>query len=374
MKQNKKNSRNKSLKKENNFLVLNVGSSSLKYALYEGEKCLLSDNIERVTSTAKRKKAVKTVFSKVKKYSSSLTAVVHRVVHGGDISKPVKIDNKVLKKLKKVAELAPLHDIPEIEVIEECKKNFSCPQVAVFDTAFHQTMPEKAKAYAIPYSFYRQGIKRYGFHGTSVAYVSRGLKGKVIVCHIGSGASITAVKNGKSVDTSMGFTPLDGIMMSTRSGSVDPGIVHYLVHHNHLSEKRVTDHILNKESGLLGVSGKSGDLRDLLKRKDKQSTLAVDMFIYRIIKKIGAYAAAMNGVDNIVFTAGVMERNSEMRKRVVLGLSYLGAKLDASKNSKARHDIKRKQVISSSFSKIKLYVIPTDEELQMVREAKRILK
>lgn len=350
------------------ILTFNVGSSSVKYRLFEGDHEVLNGYAERTVTPKQRQQIITTVYRRLKKEEIIPDAIAHRVVHGGDIKSSQRINAAVIRKLRRIAELAPLHDIPEIEVIEFCKKHFvGIPQVAVFDTAFHQTMPEKAAIYGIPYKFYKEGIKRYGFHGISHQFVSRGIKGKVISCHIGSGASITAIKDGKSMDTSMGFTPLEGLVMTTRSGTIDPAIIPYLMKHKKMSIADI-DRTLNKESGILGISGISNDLRDLLKSKNKRAKLAVDVFIYRIVKQIGAYVAALDGVDTIVFTAGVTERNAQVRKRIAQNLSYLGVKLDEQKNAA------NSGVISSSSSRVRVLVVPTNEELAMAQEARRLFK
>lgn len=345
-------------------LVMNVGSSSVKYSFFRNGKVVGKDNFERVFTKKQRLDVVRKVAEKVD--ISGLACVAHRVVHGGSITGARKVDKALLSRLRRVAELAPLHDIPEIEVIEFFMK-LKVPQVAVFDTAFHQDMPLKAKAYGLPYKYYLKGIRKYGFHGISHEYVSRGLKGKVITCHLGNGCSVTAIRNGKSVDTSMGFTPLEGLVMSTRSGSLDPSVIPYMVKHEKVSLERISD-MLNKESGLLGVSGKSYDLRDLMNSKDKRCLLAAEMFFYSVTKQIGGFAAALNGVDTIVFTAGIGENNASVRKNILSYLAYLGVKVDGAKNKK------NSRVISSRNSKVKVMVIRTDEEKAIALQALQAMR
>ncbi len=345
-------------------LVMNVGSSSVKYSYFRNGKLVGKDNFENVFTKKERESSVRRIIMRVD--VSSIGCVAHRVVHGGEISGARKVDKALLLSLRKVSELAPLHDIPEIEVIEFFMK-LKVPQVAVFDTAFHQTMPLKAKAYGLPYKYYLKGIRRYGFHGISHEYVSRGLKGKVITCHLGNGCSVTAIRNGRSVDTSMGFTPLEGVVMSTRSGSLDPAIIPYMMKHERISLEKISM-ILNNESGLLGVSGSSHDLRDLMSSKDERARLAAEMFFYSIAKQIGAYAAAMNGVDTIVFTAGIGQNNPFVRKKILDYFGYLGVNIDNAKNKG------NKRIISSKGSSVKVMVIPTDEELAIALQALRIIE
>ena len=346
-------------------LVMNVGSSSVKYSVFKNNKLVEKSNFERVFTRKEREKTVSKIFERID--VSGIGCVAHRVVHGGSITGAKKVTKNLLVELRKISELAPLHEIPEIEVIEACMKKLNVPQIAVFDTAFHQTMHLKAKAYGLPYKYYLKGIRKYGFHGVSHEYVSRGLKGKVITCHLGNGCSVTAVKDGKSVDTSMGFTPLEGLVMSTRSGSLDPSVIPYMVKHEKISLEKISN-LLNKESGLLGVSGKSHDLRDLTKSKNKRSLLAAEMFFYSVAKQIGAFAAAMNGVNTIVFTAGIGQNNADVRKRILGYFGYLGVKLDNAKNKK------NSRVISSKNSKVKVMVIPTDEEKAIASQAIKVIE
>lgn len=357
-------------------LVLNIGSSSIKYAVFRDEKVLLEGYQERVTDYTK---GIKKIVKLLDKNIISLDAIAHRVVHGGLLTKSSRISSSVLKEIENAAELAPLHNPPEIEGIKVCKKLFKIPDVAVFDTSFHHSIPDKAALYALPLKISQQNrIRRYGFHGTSHNYVSKEAakvlgkpigKLKLITCHLGNGASVCAVKNGKSVDTSMGFTPLEGLMMGTRSGDMDPAIPLFLQHKKKMKEEKIYS-LLNHESGLKGVSGKR-DMRDVLrlaKKGNKKARLAIDMYVYRITKYVGAYAAAMNGVDAIVFTAGIGEHSSEIRAKVMKYFEHLGVKLDSRKN------MKNSQVISTPKSKVKVLALPTNEQLMMVREVRRVLK
>jgi len=355
-----------------NILVLNVGSSSIKYSLFKNTNELFSNCIERIGERKGKFKthsdALKEIRTLLISKKTNIDAIGHRVVHGGKIKKPSKITNNIIKKLRKVAELAPLHEIPEIKVIELSHKLFPKPkQYAVFDTAFHHTLPSKAKVYGIPYKFFKSGIQKYGFHGLSHKYVSQKLKGKTITCHLGSGCSITAIKNKKSMDTSMGFTPLEGIMMGTRSGNLDPSIIPYLIKHQKLSLKQI-NYLLNKKSGLLGISGISNDLRDLLKNKSPRAKLAVEIFIYKIIQYIGSYVSTLNGLDNLVFTAGIGENSAIVREKILKNLTYLGIKIDKNKNNA------NAEIISSKNSAVKVRVTKTNETLMIAKEVLKIAK
>ncbi|MDD6308693.1 MAG: acetate kinase [Clostridia bacterium] len=310
-----------------------------------------------------------------------ISAVGHRVVHGGELfSESVIIDENVKKSIEACIELAPLHNAPNLTGILACEKVIPhAKQVAVFDTAFHQTMPPEAYLYAVPYSYYKEHkIRRYGFHGTSHKYVSQRaaeLLGKplselkLITLHLGNGSSLAAVKYGKSIDTSMGFTPLAGLIMGTRSGDIDPAICSYIAEKEGIDAKEVTN-ILNKKSGVLGVSGISSDFRDLEAQADNnaRAKLALDMFAYSIKKCIGQYIAAMNGVDALVFTAGVGENNKELRKQMAEELSFFGISIDDEKNAKRGIDID----VSAPDAKVKTLVIPTNEELMIALDTKRL--
>lgn len=314
---------------------------------------------------------------------NEISAVGHRVVHGGEyFSESIIIDEKVKETIELCAELAPLHNGPNLTGIKACERVIPhAPQVAVFDTAFHQTMPRQAYMYAIPYEYYeKHKIRRYGFHGTSHKYVAiraAEMLGKpldtlkLITCHLGNGSSITAIKNGKSIDTSMGFTPLAGLPMGTRSGDIDPAIISFIAEKEKISAAAVID-VLNKKSGVLGVSELSSDFRDLgdAAKTDKKAELALDMFCYRIKKYIGSYTAAMNGVDAIIFTAGIGENNYELRSCVAGDISYLGVEIDEEKNKVRGKDID----ISARGSKVKTLVIPTNEELMIAIDTERLVK
>jgi len=294
------------------------------------------------------------------------------VVHGGEaFTGSVNVDEKLEEVIDEYSDLAPLHNPPNLAGIREAKKMFgNIPQVACFDTAFHQTIPERAYLYALPYEMYEKyKIRRYGFHGTSHRYVARKAaaimkRGKyevdLITCHLGNGCSITAVKNGKSVDTSMGLTPLEGLVMGTRTGDFDPAIIFYLIRKGYKTEE--LDRIFNKQSGLLGVSGISNDVRDLEEKAGKgerKAKLALDIFAYRIRKYIGAYLAVLNGCDGIVFTGGIGENGVRMRKRILENLENLGIKIDDKKNEAI---VGKADNIEAPDSRIKVFVIPTDEE------------
>ena len=388
-------------------LVLNCGSSSLKYQLInmENESVLAKGLVERIGiegsvlthSPAGKDKvvieqpmedhqvAVQLVLNALVDANTGviadvkeISAVGHRVVHGGTISASIKIDEEVKKSIKDCFDLAPLHNPANLIGIEACEAIMpGVPQVAVFDTAFHQTMPEKAYMYAIPNEYYEKyGVRRYGFHGTSHSFVSKKLyelagldvnNSKVIVCHLGNGASLSAIVNGKCVDTSMGLTPLEGLIMGTRSGDLDPSIVEFIANKENLTASQVLN-ILNKKSGVLGMSGGvSSDFRDLesaAAEGNHLAQLALDGFVYRVVKYIGAYAAAMNGVDAIAFTAGLGENSASTREDIAAYLGYLGAEMDKEKNA-----IRGKEsVVSTDASKVKLCVIPTNEELAIARE------
>ena len=313
-----------------------------------------------------------------------IDAVGHRVVHGGEkFNKSVLINDEVIEKIKECYDVAPLHNpvnMAGIDAITELMPGV--PQVAVFDTAFHQTMPAEAYMYALPYELYtKYSVRRFGFHGTSHRYVARRVcdflgvpyeNQRIITCHIGNGGSITAVKDGKSIDTSMGLTPVEGLMMGTRVGDVDPGALTFIMDKEHLDTKQLSN-LINKKSGVLGISGISSDMRDIdaaIAEGNERAKLALDMYIYRIIKYIGAYTAVLNGVDIIVFTGGVGENQQPLRKAVCEHLSYLGVKIDDAVNASSRGEEK---VISAADSKVKVVVIPTDEELMIARDTEAIV-
>ena len=314
-----------------------------------------------------------------------INAVGHRVVHGGEyFANSVIITPEVIEAIEKCCDLAPLHNPANLIGIHACEEIMpGVPQVAVFDTAFHQTMPERAYMYALPYEYYEKyKVRRYGFHGTSHSYVSKKAaevmgkaydEVKTIVCHLGNGASVSAVLNGKSVDTSMGLTPLEGLIMGTRSGDVDPAVVQFICNKEGKDVNEVLN-ILNKKSGVLGMSGGiSSDFRDIEKAKEEGNHLAavaLDAFVYRVAKYVGAYTAAMNGVDAIAFTAGVGENDKVTRKNVCEYLGYLGVKIDDEANN-VRGE---RRIISAPDSKVKVMLIPTNEELAIARETLRLVK
>lgn len=311
-------------------------------------------------------------------------AIGHRVVHGGEkFASSTVITEEVIEAIKECNDLAPLHNPANLTGISACKKIMpDVPMVAVFDTAFHQTMPEKAFLYGLPYEYYEKDkIRRYGFHGTSHDFVSKrtceflGLdkdNSKVIVCHLGNGASISAVLNGISIDTSMGMTPLEGLIMGTRSGDIDPAIIAHIMKKENKTIDEVQN-ILNKESGVYGLSGLSSDFRDLEEASDngnERASIARDVFCYRVAKYIGSYVAAMNGVDAIAFTAGVGENDWYVRKETCSYLGYLGITIDEEKNSERQKEI----IISTEDSKVKVCMIPTNEELAIARETVALIK
>ena len=398
------------------ILVINAGSSSLKYQLIDmtDEKVLAKGNCERIGTdgafigfkTPDGKKIERKTqmlnhtqaFEAVKnalidaeygaiKSLSEVTAIGHRVVQGGSyFDKSVLVNNDVINKIKELAPLAPLHNPAHIQGIEACTRVFGAkiPQVAVFDTAFHQTMPEKAFMYAIPYKYYEKfGVRKYGFHGTSHRYVTdkmADLMGrkkeelKLITCHIGNGSSITAVKNGKVIDTTMGLTPLGGFMMGTRSGSLDPSVVTFIAEKEHLTPDEISK-ILNKESGLLGVSGVSSDDRDVSAAEadgNLRAHLAHEMLYYQIAQYIGSYYVALGGCDGIVFTAGLGENQPQLREKVCDYLACLGVKLDKEFNAKAMRGVTG--TLSASDSKIRVELIATDEEMVIARDTKTIVE
>ena len=395
------------------IFVVNAGSSSLKYQLIDmsSEKVLAKGLCERigVTGCITHKAADGRVYkadtpmpthseafgavmyamtesdAKVIDSYDEIAAVGHRVVQGGDIyDKSAVIDEKVMKDIEALSELAPLHNPANLLAIKACISLFGdkIPQVAVFDTSFHQTMEATQYIYPIAYEYYEKyKIRRYGAHGTSHRYVSDTLyekfgidrnNSKVITCHLGNGCSITAIKNGKCFDTSMGFTPLDGFMMGTRSGSLDPSVLTYIAKKEELSPDEISD-LCNKRSGVLGVSGVSNDNRDVgaaAAEGNYRAALATNMQRYQILKFIGGYIAALGGVDAIVFTGGIGENDSELREFIMNSLSYAGIKCNTENNSKRGEDIK----VSTDDSAVGVYVIPTNEELVIARDALALVK
>lgn len=396
------------------ILVINSGSSSLKATLFESKKepkeiarihidgigmdrCKFTfkaanKNIGQIMKVKDHEAGVKFTLELLQKNGvitkvSEIEKVGHRVVHGGEkYIKSVKIDAKVIQTVEKLSNLAPLHNPVNLASIKACKKFLpKAKQVAVFDTAFHQTMPEKAYLYGLPYFLYKKDqIRRYGFHGTSHKYVVnqalnllKNKKAKIVSCHLGNGSSITATIDGKSVDTSMGFTPLEGVLMGTRSGSIDPAITFHLQQNLKMKPAKV-DQLLNWESGLLGLSEISSDMREIyqksLKGNDKEKTqakLTIETLSYQIAKYCGAYAAAMNGINAIVFTGGLGEKAFYVREKVCEYLEFLGLKLDKKKNLElSTKAAPKNQEISVKGSKIKVYVIETNEEQQIAMETK----
>ncbi len=396
------------------ILVLNAGSSSLKYQLIDTENDSViakglcerigidgskltygaagKDKIEKVSPMADHTSAIKMVLDilsdaevGVVSSMSEIDAVGHRIVHGGEkFNKSVLITEQVIADIEAVSDLAPLHNPANLMGVRACQAIMpNTPMVAVFDTAFHQTMPKKAFLYGLPYEAYTDlMVRRYGFHGTSHYYVSqraaellgeKGKDAKIITCHLGNGSSITAVNAGESVDTSMGLTPLEGVVMGTRSGDMDPAIVTYLMEKLGLDINGINNY-LNKKSGVFGVSGVSSDFRDLSKAAEEgneRAKTALDMFAYRVKKYVGSYAAAMGGVDAIVFTAGVGENDNAVREAVLCGLEYMGVETDFELNANCPRG--KEIEISKSSSKVKVFVIPTDEEMVIAKQTAELV-
>ncbi|MCR3922008.1 MAG: acetate kinase [Firmicutes bacterium] len=398
------------------ILVINCGSSSIKYKVFTlaSEDVLAKGIVERIGMMGSQLTHVlltgrnvekKTIIEKdINDHQAALGLIVgtlldqeygvltslgdikavgHRVVHGGEkFSEAVMVDDHVIKSLRACSDMAPLHNPPNLLGISATQEYFPwARQIAVFDTAFHQKMPQKAYLYGLPYRIYQEyGVRRYGFHGTSHQYVAERaavLLGqalgdlKIITCHLGNGASIAAVKNGIAVDTSMGFTPLEGLVMGTRSGNVDPAIIPYLMEKEGLSVEEVNT-LLNKESGVLGLSGLSSDFRDLIiaeKQGNTRAAMALDVFAYNVVKYIGAYFMIMGGTDALVFTAGVGENSPEMRNQICSYLKFIGVEIDQVKNSVNG----KETIISNSRSSYKVLIIPANEELMIAREVKKLL-
>lgn len=395
-----------------NIFVVNAGSSSLKYQLINadteevlakglcerigldgrikheplvGGKAVYDENVSLPDHSAAISAVIDLLMSEsngVIQSTSEIHAVGHRVVHGGEnFSSSVLINDAVLAAIEECIPLAPIHNPANISGISACTKVMgNVPQVAVFDTAFHQTMPAKAFTYALPYAYYEDyKVRRYGFHGTSHRFVSelaakklgKDLKDlRIITCHLGNGSSICAIQNGESVDTSMGFTPLAGLPMGTRSGDMDGGVLEFLMEKENMDIKEMLN-VMNKKSGVLGISGVSSDFRDIDQAAaagNERAQLALDVFCYQVAKTVGSYAAAMGGVDAIVFTAGVGENSIEIREEICKYLGFLGADFDAEAN-KARGDL----VISKQDSRVALLVIPTNEELVIARDTHAIV-
>jgi acetate kinase len=381
-------------------LVINAGSSSVKFQVFEDktEKTLISgiveeiggsskikikrdsDKMEKLINISDHKEAFNQIISILKdnKLLEGVSKVIHRTVHGGEkFKEPIIINKHVVEELKKISSLAPLHNPPNILGIELMSDLLpKIPQIAIFDTSFHSTISQEAYLYGLPYSYYREkGIRKYGFHGSSHQYViNEAIKilnnkdAKIISCHLGNGASVCASIGGKSVDTSMGMTPLEGNIMGTRAGSIDPGIVLHLITEFKMKPEEVS-RILNKESGIKGLSGKTNDMREIISNLNNPDyKRALEVYLYRLVQIIGAYLTSMSGVDAIIFTGGAGENNPIIRKYVADKLNFLGVKLDEEKNNK------NELVITKKRSKISFFVIPTNEELQMVRNAKKLIK
>ena len=396
------------------ILVINAGSSSLKYQLIDMDSMTvmakgLCERIGIAGSNLQHKNLAKGISEKIEsvmedhsdairmvlealtneeygviKSMDEIGAVGHRVVHGSEyFADSCVIDGKVMEALKMCIPVAPLHNPPNITGIEACEKNMpGVPQVAVFDTAFHQTMPAKAYMYALPYEYYEKyKIRKFGFHGTSHKFVSQEAAKmlgkpiedlKIITCHLGNGSSVSAVDHGKCVDTSMGFTPLDGVVMGTRTGSMDPAVVTFLINNAGMDAKEV-DTLMNKQSGVFGISGISSDFRDLSQAADngnERAQLALDMFTYSVTKLIGAYAAAMGGVDAVVFTAGIGENDGAIRAKIVENLGFMGIKINPELN-KARGEAVD---VTAEGASVKTLVIPTNEELMIALDTQRLTK
>ncbi len=392
------------------MIAINAGSSSLKFQLFEMpseevitkgivERIGMKDSIFQISVNGEKQKdildisdhevAVKMLLDKLTtlgiiKSIDEIEGVGHRVVHGGEeFSDSVVITEEVIQKIDKLSELAPLHNPANLTGIRAFQQALpNVPAVAVFDTAFHQTMPENSFLYSLPYDYYKDfGIRKYGFHGTSHKYVSERAAEmlgrpiehlRLISCHLGNGASIAAIEGGKSIDTSMGFTPLAGVTMGTRSGNIDPALIPYIMEKTNKTAEEVLN-VLNKESGMLGVSGFSSDLRDITeesKKGNKRAQLALQVFGDRIHKYIGSYAARMSGVDAIIFTAGIGENSAAIRERVLKGLEFMGVYWDPSLNKIQGEEA----FISYPHSPVKVMVIPTDEEVMIARDIVRLTK
>lgn len=393
------------------ILVINAGSSSLKYQLIDMENSFVmakgncdrigidgvlkhkteKANIERDEKFTTHADAIKAVISAILDKDigcldslDEISAIGHRVVHGGVLfNKPMYVTPEVLNGVDECSELAPLHNPAHVIGLKACEEVMpGKPQVVVFDTAFHQTMPPKAYMYALPYEYYQKyKIRRYGAHGTSHKYVAMKAAEalntpkenlKIVTCHLGNGSSISAVDCGKCIDTSMGFTPLAGLMMGTRCGDIDPAIVTYMMAKENIAPDDFNS-IMNKKSGVLAISGVSSDFREIdaaISEGNERAAIALDMFIYQTTKFIGAYAAAMGGIDALVFTAGIGENNAPLRERVCAGLGFMGIEVDSEKN-KTQGELK---IISKDNARVKVMVVPTNEELMIARETKEIIE
>jgi len=390
------------------ILVVNAGSSSLKYQLIDmkDESVIAKGNCDRIgidghishktldgrtlnedcdfpTHTEAFMKLVDVLTkgdASVIKSMDEISAVGHRIVQGAEIfDKPVLVTDEVIQQIDDLKELAPVHNHAHALALWACKKVMpaNVPQVVVFDTAFHQTMPEKAYMFGLPYEDYENySVRKYGFHGTSHRFVSNALAQalgkdikdlKIVSCHLGNGSSITAVQGGKSIDTSMGFTPLDGLLMGTRTGCVDPSAVTFVAEKHHFTPSQMSEY-MNKKSGFLGVSGISSDNRDITaaaEKGDKRALLAKDILVYEIKKYIGSYAAAMNGLDAVLFTGGIGENSDDVRAEVCRNMDFFGIKLDEEANNGCRGQLKR---ISTPDSRVEVWIVPTNEELLIARD------
>ncbi|MBR6029065.1 MAG: acetate kinase [Clostridia bacterium] len=400
------------------ILVVNAGSSSLKYQLIDmdGEKMIAKGLVERIgtgkpghqkqvvgkevyevegvmidTHVQATEMMLKALLDEEKgaiRSMNEIGAVGHRVLHGGTkFSASVIVNQAVKDAIRECIPLGPLHNPANLMGIEACEKVMpTTPQVAVFDTAFHQTMPPKAYMYGVPKKFLtKYGVRKYGFHGTSHRYVSKRvceflgisqLGTKMIICHLGNGSSLSAVVDGKCVDTTMGLTPLDGLLMGTRCGTCDPAVVQFIANNENMTVDEVLN-MMNKESGLLGISGLSNDMRDVDNAADNyhgDAMLARDMLVYGIQKYIGSFVAAMGGCDMIVFTAGIGENNGALRERILTGMEWMGAKLDHARNMACADGHATECVISTDDSKMKLLVIPTNEEIMIARDTLELVK
>lgn len=397
-------------------LVINAGSSTIKFQLFnmDGENTIAEGKIARIgiqgselkynaedheiskeMAIEDHKEGIEAMLAALTSEEhgvisdpSDIDGVGHRVVHGGEqIKSSVIITEKIKQKIRDCADIAPLHNPPNLAGIEACESFLSnATHTAVLDTAFHTTLPKHAYMYGLPYEYYEDyKIRKYGFHGTSHDYVAHQAAEmlnkpieelKIITCHLGNGCSLAAVDGGESIETSMGFTPLEGLIMGTRCGDIDPAIVPFLMREERLDTDEIDD-IMNRESGLLGLSGVSNDMRDILEARDKgneRAELAIDAFSYRVKKYIGAYAAVMNGVDVIVFTAGIGEHAWSVRGKICENLGYLGVELDSEKNKEITGGKVSSGTISTEGSNVELLVIPTNEELKIARETKRLIR
>ena len=386
------------------ILTINGGSSSIKFSMYQVEKPLvklLFGDIEKIgtkeakfhftTSQSPQKNSVDITANthdeainylvdwlEMKQYFASISAIGHRIVHGMQHTEPELITDELLIDLKKISDFDPEHLPEEIKLIEVFKERFpAIKQIACFDTSFHTSMPVVAKLLSIPRRYYEMGIRRYGFHGLSYAYLLEELKrteeidvikSKIILAHLGNGASLAAVKEGKSIDTSMGFTPTSGLPMSTRTGDLDPGVAWYLMQHEKFTSKKFRD-LINHESGLLGISETSSDMRELLDLKDKDSRAAeaIEYFCYQTKKWIGSFTVALEGLDILVFSGGIGEHSPQIRTKICDGLEFLGIELDEV------HNMNNEKLISTEKSKITVYVIPTNEELMIAQLVDKFL-